>query len=348
MKVKFSTIFIIAVSVFAYFSGCFAKEGFQARQEARIVFIGDIFLGNWAVEYIDKFGVDYPFRGCEELLRDADLAVGNLEGSITAGGEPFSKEYLLKSPPGCEAGLKEANIRAVSLANNHILDYGLTGLRTTFERLDSSDISYFGAGMNRTEALKAAKFTVKGQTFAFIGFSATFPREFWATDSTAGTAFPWREDLEAVIPRCDAENDAVIIAFHWGAELRETPKDYQVDLAHLCIDLGADLIIGHHPHIPQGVEVYNGVPVFYSLGNFAFASYSESARVGIAAVADFSGGRVVKAEVFPLNVYNAEIIFQPRPLQDGPADEYLKHLNAVSKELNGGKIVINKMGTLIL
>ncbi|NQS98185.1 MAG: CapA family protein [candidate division Zixibacteria bacterium] len=310
--------------------------------------MGDIFLGNWAEDYIEKYGVDYPFRGCEELFADVDLVVGNLESPITEGGEIFPKDFNLKSPPGCQEGLFAANICAVNLANNHIMDYGLTGLNATLSALDSSNIKYFGAGLNRKTALKEASFTIKGQSFAFIGFSATFPEEFWATDSTPGTAFPWDEDIREVIPRLAGVYDVVVVSFHWSAEKLEFPKDYQVDLAHLCAELGADLIVGHHPHIAQGVELYGDVPIFYSLGNFAFASYSESARIGLVAVVDFQGGKAVCSKAVPLNVYNAEVNFQPHPLPEKARAEYFPYLFNLSLELNQNPIVITEEGEIRL
>ncbi len=323
-----------------------AEDGFPLRKEARIVFVGDIYLGSWAEDFIDKYGIDYPFRGCRELFREADLVVGNLEGPIASGGDAFPKEFNMRSPPGSEKSLAQANIRAVTLANNHILDYGAVGLEETFRNLESSNIRYFGAGMNRRAALEPAVLEIKGKSFAFLGFSATFPKEFWATDSTAGTAFPWREDLEEAIPRCDGEYDVVVASFHWGAELQDTAKDYQIELAHLCIDLGADLVVGHHPHIPQGVEIYRGVPILYSLGNFSFASYSENARVGLAAAVDFWQGNPVGVQVSPLNVYNAEVNFQPRLLGKSQTADYIRRLNILSQELNGGKIVLLSTGKL--
>lgn len=325
------------------------SQGFDSRDEARVVFLGDIFLGSWAADFIEKYGVDYPFRGCEEILLKADLAVGNLEGPITADGEPFpDKEFLLKMPPGCQVGLYEANIRCVNLANNHMMDYGLTGLKATFASLDSSNIRWFGAGFNRREGLEEAVFTIKNQTFAFLGFSATFPQEFWATDSSAGTAFPWHEDLVESVNRCAEEYDVLVVSFHWSEEKLEYPKDYQLDLAHLCIDMGADLVVGHHPHVVQGVESYHGVPIFYSLGNFTFASYSESALVGMAAVVDFAEGKAVSASVIPLNVHNAEVHFQPKPITGTRLNEFYKHLLNISQELNAEKMVITNTGELIL
>ena len=344
---RFISIYIFLLPFLVLKSDLLDAEGFETHEGVRIVFTGDVFLGNWAAEFIEKYGVDYPFRDCKDILKEADLCVCNLEGPITSDGEPFpEKEFVLKMPPGIQQGLKEANFLCVNLANNHIMDYGEDGLNATFQALDSSNIKYFGAGENRSKALIEASFELKGQTFGFLGFSATFPMEFWATDSTAGTAFPWNEDIEKVIPECDKNYDNLIVSFHWSAELKEIPKDYQIELAHKCIDLGADMIIGHHPHVPQSIEIYRKKPIFYSLGNFAFASYSENAEVGLLVSADFNDDGLSGVKVIPVNVYNNEVNFNPAPLKGGLRDKFLERLRDISQELNSESIVITDAGKL--
>ena len=344
------TFLKIICLLFSILSDCALVHGqddFLPDERVRLVFLGDIFLGNWAEEFLRKYGVDYPFRGCADLLTTADLAIANLEAPITAGGVPFpDKEFLLKMPPGSQIGLAEANIRCLNLANNHIMDYGGEGLAATFKSLDSSNIKYFGAGENLDSACREAVFDLKGKTFAFIGFSTVFPQEFWATDTTPGTAFPWKEKLAETISRCRENYDFIIVSFHWSAELRDVPKDYQVELAHLCVDSGADIVVGHHPHIPQGIEFYKGKPIFYSLGNFAFASYSENAVQAMAAVVDFPKTGGITVRIVPLNVYNSEVNFRPQPLTGKKKADFFRRLRALSKELNTENIVITDTGEI--
>ncbi|MCF7811241.1 CapA family protein [bacterium] len=314
-----------------------------------LIFVGDIFLGNWAVEFLEKEGFDYPFNGCRDIFTTVDLTVGNLENPITTSGEPIvEKQFFLKAPPGIEMGLFNANIRAVNLANNHILDYGFEGLNNTRNYLDKAGVKYFGAGDNLREALQPATLSIKGKTFAFLGFSATFPEEFWATDTSAGTAFPMEEDVISAVSNCAKDYDVLIVSFHWGAEKMDSTKDYQIDLAHLCIDNGADLVIGHHPHVVQGIEIYKFVPIYYSLGNFAFASYSESAKIGMLAKVSFKDNQVATAEALPLNVYNEEVNFQPIPLHQSQRPEFYKYMNKLSARLNDGREVVSEEGMLLL
>ncbi len=341
--VPFLLILLLIFSLSSNFS--FGQDDNQADDIIRLGLVGDIFLGNWAEAFIDSFGVDYPFNACRELFDQMDLVVGNFESPILENGEPYlEKQYLLKSPPGIEKGLFNANIRAVTLANNHVLDYGPDGLQNTIKYLDHSGVKHFGAGSNRKNARKEAVVEIKNQKVAFLGFSATFPEEFWATDSTAGTAFPYNEDVRKAVTHCNDNYDVVVVVFHWGAEKMTEPKDYQRDLAHLCIDLGADLVVGHHPHVVQGIEFYRNVPVFYSLGNFAFASYSENAKIGLIADINFQGGKVISSRAVPVNVYNAEVNFQPTPLSLKDQMKFNKYLEELSIKLNTTSITIDKDG----
>lgn len=323
-----------------------AKNG---QEPIKIAFVGDIFLGNWAVESLDKEGYDYPFRGCKRIFESVNLVVGNLESPITQSEEPYlEKQFLLKSPRGIANALYHANIRAVTLANNHILDFGINAMQETFLLLKKNHIQYFGAGMNKAEALKEAPFYFDGITFAFVGFSATFPEEFWATDSTVGTAFPYDDDVKRTVERLSKLYDVTIVNFHWGAEKMEYPKDYQVDLARLAIDSGADIVIGHHPHVVQGIELYRNKPIFYSLGNFAFASYSESAKVALMVISKFRGANLQSVRAIPLNVYNVEVEFQPMPFDKINAIEHLEHLREISLSLNNNIDILNSDGAIIL
>jgi poly-gamma-glutamate synthesis protein (capsule biosynthesis protein) len=319
----------------------------QVSDTVQIAFVGDIFLGNWAEPFIKTHGYDYPLKDCIGILQEADLTVGNWECPITDSGTPFPKEFVLRASPGVEKSLSSSNIHALNLANNHILDYGVSGLKNTLSILGQAQIQHFGAGLNRGQACKEASFNLKGQKIAFLGFSTTFPQEFWATDTSAGTAFPYEELLRENIPRMAQNYDIVVISFHWSAELLEKPKEYQISLAHLCIDLGADLIIGHHPHIAQGVEVYKGAPIFYSLGNFAFASYSQNAKVGLIVEVDFKLGKAISAKITPVNVYNEQVHFQPVPLSNSAKSDFLSYLNSISQELNSKSIVITAKGEIV-
>ncbi len=172
--------------------------------------------------------------------------------------------------------MKRAGFNVLSMANNHMLDYGADGLLETIHHLDSLGINHSGAGDSLSSARREAIVTCNGSKIAFLSYSLTFPKEFYADKDRAGTAPGFRPTLEEDISRARASADYVVVSFHWGQELAVMPKKYQVTAARLAVDAGADIVIGHHPHVLQGIEHYKNALIFYSLGNFAFGSLSKS------------------------------------------------------------------------
>src|SRR5690606_1761556 len=229
-------------------------------------------------------------------LKNADLTIGNLETPLTDRGSPMvEKTYLFRNPPDKVApALKSAGFDIVTLANNHILDYGVEGLRDTIRSLQDVGIAHVGAGMNLQEARRPVVLTLPdGQTVGFLGYSNTFPEEFWATPSSPGTAFGHvkhvQSDVQALVER---NIDIIVVSFHWGRERQPRLRAYQPLLAHAAIDAGADLVLGHHPHILQGVERYKNGLVLYSLGNYTFSTFSNSVYTSVVAQIDFRNGRL--------------------------------------------------------
>ena len=310
-----------------------------------IAAVGDVMMGSWVADVVDEFGCDYPFDSTRSLLAKADVAIANLEAPLTDEGDVFKdKTYTFKVPPGFAMGIRNAGIGIVTLANNHILDYGCTGLENTIKALKANDILFSGAGENRARACEPVFMTIKNRKIAFAGFSMTFPEEFWAGDSSCGTCFPTESLLQKVIEQCRENADVVVLGFHWGAERRNTPKDYQVYIARKSIDLGADLVLGHHPHVLQGIEIYKNRLIAYSLGNFVFGSYSSSARTSAILRVLMGEDGFLYARVYPISVYNSMINFQPRVLRNKERTQVIDELNKISQHLNKGKNVIDRDG----
>ncbi|MCA9734618.1 CapA family protein, partial [candidate division KSB1 bacterium] len=214
---------------------------------------GDVMLGHWTKSYIEKYGSDYPFRGISTALQNHDVVIANLEAPFADYGENrVEKQYTFKVPTDYAWGLKKAGFNVVSLANNHILDFGFEALQQTIQTLDKVQIFHAGAGMTMEDAWNPAFVQTKVGRVAFLAFSMTFPKEFWANDSVGGTAYPLENKLKNTLQCLKDEADVVILSFHWGQEKSHEPKDYQRYYAHFAIDHGADLIIGHHPHVLQG------------------------------------------------------------------------------------------------
>ncbi|HEY5683473.1 MAG TPA: CapA family protein [Sulfuricaulis sp.] len=301
-------------------------------KEIRIAAVGDIMLGGTAAPELRNFGYDYPFEQTQGILKQAQIVFGNLEGPLTDAGAPATnKQYVFRSPPEKVApALARAGFNVVSLANNHTLDYGPEGLADTRAALDRAGIGYVGAGRNLAEARRPLYMVVDGVTIAFLAYSLTFPEEFWAGPDSPGTAFGHERFVRADVKAAREKADIVVVSFHWGQEGKTELRDYQVQLGHAAIEAGASAVLGHHPHILQGVERYQHGVILYSLGNFAFGSYSNTATRSAIALLTFRDARWQTLRLFPLNVKNAEVVFQPRTLAGQEAARVVGHLQQLS------------------
>jgi len=307
--------------------------------------VGDVMMSSWLINVVRQEGVDYPFDSTRALLKSSDFAIANLEAPLSNSGEPFEgKKFTFKVPPEFAAGIKNAGIDILNLANNHILDFGSEGLRNTISTLDSMKIFHIGAGADRDSACAPTIVDYFGIRIAFLGFSMTFPKEFWAGDTSCGTCYPYEVKFQRLVKQCEQEADLTIVSFHWGAEKRTTPKEYQVYYAHKAIDLGADLVLGHHPHVLQGLELYKNRLIAYSLGNYVFASYSEDARDSIVLQAMITPNGLLSARARPISVYNADVNFQPHLLYGTDRGAVLQRLNELSFNLNNGRNILNREG----
>jgi poly-gamma-glutamate synthesis protein (capsule biosynthesis protein) len=300
--------------------------------EFRIAAVGDIMLGGTATPELRKYGYDYPFELTTPFLKQAQIVFGNLEGPLTAGGtSETNKQYIFRSPPDKVApALARAGFNIVSLANNHMLDYGPQGLEDTRSALDKVGIQTVGAGRNLAEARASAIIMTQGMSVAFLAYSLTFPEEFWAGANKPGTAFGHeryvREDVAAARRRADI----VVVSFHWGTEGKTELRDYQIGLARAAIDAGASVVLGHHPHILQAVERYRQGVILYSLGNFVFGSYSSTATRSMIALITFRDKQLREIRLIPINVKNAEVVFQPQPLTGPDAVEAMAQVQQLS------------------
>ncbi len=310
--------------------------------------VGDTLLGASAEKVLKKQGYDHAFEGSRHLYADADLIIANLEGPLTSGGKRFKdKKYTFRSNPRrVAAALQAAGINAVTLANNHSLDYGPEGLADTMQVLDVYSIAHFGAGEDLSAARTPYIREVEGVRIGMLAYSLTYPEEFWAGKKQAGTAFGYRESVVEDVEALKQQADIVLVVFHWGRESATKLRPYQVSLAHAAIDAGADVIIGHHPHIAQAVELYRGKPVLYSLGNYVFGSYSSRATYGLLAKLQFSGTKLERLALIPLDVNNFRVQFRPVPAAGTRLEKACENLQQLSAER--GAVLVREQDELVL
>jgi poly-gamma-glutamate capsule biosynthesis protein CapA/YwtB (metallophosphatase superfamily) len=262
----------------------------SAQSDVTLLVAGDVTLGGRYQEYVDQEikkgrspedAINRGFEKVRKLTVDADIFLVNLECPFTERGEKVDKNFNFRARPELVAALNASGVDVVSLANNHVMDYGSDGLDDTISTLDNEGIQHFGAGMSLASAREPAIVEIKGVRIAFLGYlflgeQHPEPYEIFATDDQPGAAGHYDDiaELQAMIEEdilsAKEHADHVIPFFHWGREGQADPVPYQVTLAHAAIDAGASAVLGSHPHNVQGIEVYNGAPIAYSLGNFVF------------------------------------------------------------------------------
>lgn len=304
----------------------------------RLVFqaVGDLNFSGKARALLEERGYDSAFSGTRRLLSQGDVNFANLESPITDRGEAFEKTFTYRMAPESVAALQKAGLNVVSLANNHTLDFGSEGIEQTIELLDKAGIHHAGAGKNLQEARTPAIFQSRDLRVGVLAYSLTHPEEFYATATSPGTAFGHVTHVQDDIKKLRPQVDLLVVSFHWGAELHTETKPYQSEIAHAAIDAGADMVVGHHPHVVQGVERYKNGVVFYSLGNYAFGSYSNHVTWGLFSRTTWGreeGAKrltLLEVELIPLNINNFQVDFCPVPLTGESADKALKELQTLS------------------
>lgn len=240
-----------------------------------MAFTGDVLLTGYLLTQYDKSGIEGILQNeLLEELRSADITMINEEFPFSTRGTPMQdKQYTFRIEPERVSVFKDMGVDIVTLANNHTLDYGQDALVDTFDTLNKADIKYAGAGNNKEEAQELKTFELKGKTIGILAASRVIPVPEWTAGISPGmftTYDPTSLINEITVAR--EKCDSVIVYVHWGIEKSEYPEEYQRELAKKYIDAGADMVVGAHPHVLQGIEYYNGKPVIYSLGNFIFGS----------------------------------------------------------------------------
>ncbi len=290
--------------------------------------IGDVMLDH-ALDGPIRKGVD-PFAGVAPVLRGADVAIANLEGPITARGtRAKGKKYAFRTPAARTAMLTGAGLDVLALANNHSMDYGAVGFRDTVAALRAAGLAFCGAGEDIDEARQPAIVEVKGTRVAFLSYNWTEPGYFNAANAWAGRkARPGRkavrgrparpgnaagnpEWMAADVAKARQTCPVVIVMIHWGKEKSHELRAYQRPHARRAIEAGAALVIGHHPHVAQGIErIGNGVAC-YSIGDGVFGGSPRRSADSLVLRAGFGAMGLAHVEVMALHTNLHKIGYVP-------------------------------------
>ena len=264
-----------------------------------VAMVGDIFLQQPLPKSSELADV-------VEMLRAADFAFGNLETPVSQGGEPIEKWINMRMNPDLLTDVMDLGFQVLTLANNHMMDFGEIAFVDTLTHFQQRNLTYVGAGLDIDQAWEAKILSEAGIDVAFLGASSTLSPGLAAGPGRAGVApihvseayhvdpaasmeqpgsapyvftRAWQEDVDRAVAAIESvlpDADLIVVAMHWGVPPLWRPRfqdglaDYQIAVGHALIDAGADVIIGHHPHSLQEIEIYQGKPIFYSLGNFVF------------------------------------------------------------------------------
>ena len=242
-----------------------------------------------------------PFDRVDPAFRRADLTIVNLETALTTRGTQQTKTYTFRSPPGFAHLLQQAGVDVVSLANNHVLDYGTIGLADTLAALDAAGVARTGAGLDAAEALSPVSIELGNGTetlrVAVLAASQIIPNAGWvARPASPGIASAGKhvidtntERVVVAVKKAARDHQVVIVVMHWGIEGDPCPSPIQRRLSRVLVDAGADIVLGAHPHILQPIEQTGTSIVAYSLGNFIWDPRSGATGDSGVLTVDFQG-----------------------------------------------------------
>jgi len=297
--------------------------------QASIIFTGDIMLSRGVAQKIKaKQDLAYPFLAMADYLKSADLVFGNLETALVEGREIGLQEMVFRADPKMAKVLYDFNFAVVSLANNHTMNFGKAGLGQTLQNLLAEGVDYAGAGLSALEAYNPVVIHRNGLTFAFLAYTDNdvAPSSYFATATTTGVAYMDIAKMQQAIKTARERADFVIVSMHAGNEYRYYPNIRQTNFAHAAITAGADLVIGHHPHVAQTAEIYNGKYIFYSLGNFIFDQADPKTKEGLVLKVFFTQDGISRIE--PQAIYIKDFS-QPTLLSGQQAQKVISRLKIV-------------------
>jgi hypothetical protein len=244
-----------------------------AEGTIRLAAVGDIALNAGYEDLLRQGRGGAVFAGIAPLFDHTDLVIGNLEGPLTERPNPSPPwRHCLRGNPAYAPVLRAAGFHVLSLANNHMMDYGWPGVEETIERLTAAGIRVVGAGENIEKARRPVKFAVNGVRVAMLAYCSVAVRNpLYASAREPGVAPAQASYIIEDVLKAKKEADFVVVCIHWGQEFVGYPAPWFRRLARNTISAGASLILGHHPHVLQGLERFRQGLVAYSLGNFTFA-----------------------------------------------------------------------------
>lgn len=275
--------------------------------QVSIMAVGDVMLARTIGENILSQGIEFPFQFTAHTLHRADITLGNLECVISESGEPENKTYNFRAPITAVDSLIFGGFDLMTLANNHVLDYGEVALVDTIDLLQSNQVAVVGAGKTSLEARQPVFIEENGLRIAFLAY---LDIPMWNYDYLSWIAQPEKpginwgyiSDIQADVGSAAYKADVVIVLMHFGVEGQAWPSTQQIASARSAIDAGADLVIGSHTHLLQKVESYKDGIIVYGLGNFVFDEFSEPENLSAIFMARLNKDGVMAHKLIPVRL----------------------------------------------
>lgn len=299
----------------------------EAPPTATVIAVGDIMLSRMVMRRLASPPTqNYPFTHVQHVLQTADIAFGNLETPVTEG-EPISTTTMkFRAEPGVEKNLFINNLRFISLANNHMFDQGHLGMLRTIDLLRTKGIVTSGADVNEATAYDPQYIETNGIRIALLAYvdPAFAPASYRANDIKPGLAVMDVERVRIAIAEANQHADIVLVSIHSGMEYTDIITNTQRDFSRSAIDAGADIVLGHHPHVIQERELWNGKPIYYSLGNFVFDQlWSDETRRGLMLRMTMTKDGITNIEHIPVYI---DKNYQPAVAEGIQKEEMLQRL----------------------
>ena len=311
----------------------------KATEPYSISFVstGDFIIWRNEAQYVDENGGASATAKVADYLASADVTITNVESPLSDNASeplPAKDVYILGRPAAIES-IKACGVDIASLANNHIMDYSGPALKDTIDALDSIGVKHAGAGMTEKEAEQIVEYEVDGVTIAFFSWTDIVPDNFVAFGDSPGvvSARLNMEDACKRVREAKKTHDIVIVAMHWGIEYEHyTTPSLQDEPAHQLVDAGADVILGNHPHVVQGIEFYKDALIAYAHGNFVFYQIYDDTHESYLMNFDMTNEGVKNVVLTPLHLDDTWGI--PDFATGDVAQATLERLEEISSDMN--------------
>lgn len=350
---KFSFVLVVVLAVLlliaavaTIFMGGGSNFG-QPKGDVSIAVTGDVMFARNMEGVLSSDSS--PFAGVSNVTSNVDLLIINFENAATNSENAVKGDVPLKCDPKYVPLAKANNRTIATLANNHVCDYGFTGMRDTIKYLKDAGITPMGAGENASDAHKSVTQNINNRDITVLNYMDSnnfaeydYQSLPYANDSSPGYSAYNSEDAKKQISEARGNgSDFIMVSMHFGNEYSMSPNTDQEKIAHELIDYGADIVVGAHPHVPQGVEMYKGKPICYSLGNFMFDLGTESTLNDYMIKVELVNDTGVLT-LYPVNING----YLPHIMGPDDGKTFLNGLSPQCKELNitddgTGKLTFN-------